>query len=191
MEYQFKIKMKDITKPPVWRRLVVPADFTFERFHHVIQTAFGWENCHLYSFQNKIYHPDLRIKISFDDDLDLVFGCIELDASTIRLSEIFAKEFSQFLYVYDFGDYWVHEITLEETSDNGQKVAICLDGKGSCPPEDCGGPYGYKGMKEVFRTMPDSEEADNYRDWLGLEDDEEWDAAYFDIDEVNEALKEA
>jgi hypothetical protein len=50
--------------------------------------------------------------------------------------------------------------------------------------------YEYENIKEIFRTMPDSEQAEEYREWLGLEDDEVWDANAFDIDEVNGYLKQ-
>jgi hypothetical protein len=83
-----------------------------------------------------------------------------------------------------------YEITLESVVETQTKKAICLSGKGACPPEDCGSIYGYEGMQEFFATMPESEEAEEYRDWLGLEDGENWDADAFDIDEVNNCLKQ-
>lgn len=190
MLFQFKIQIKGITKPPVWRKVVVPADFTFFRFHHVIQEAFGWENYHLFEFSDKEYQSNIRISVPVEDDFfDPDFFADVRDASKVKLSDIFADDFRKLFYVYDFGDSWAHEITLESISDDKQKQAVCLSGKGACPPEDCGGIYGYEGMKEVFRTMPESEEADSYREWLGMEAGEIWDAKSFDVDEVNRSLK--
>ena len=92
--------------------------------------------------------------------------------------------------MYDFGDNWVHEITLEKIFDDKRKEAFCLSGKGNCPPEDCGGPYGYEDMKNIFQTMPDSNATDKYRDWLGFDKDEIWDSTAFNIDEINADLKQ-
>lgn len=188
MEYQFKIQLKGVTKPPVWRKVIVPADFTFLRFHNVIQIAFGWDDYHLFEFEDKEYQGNIRIAVPPEDDFD--FGVKTLNASKVKLSKVFTENTRKLLYVYDFGDNWVHEITLEAFLNDKRKEAFCLSGKGNCPPEDCGGPYGYEDMKKVFRTMPDSEEADGYKDWLGLDKDEIWDTTAFNIDEINADLKQ-
>lgn len=188
MEYQFKIQIKGITKPPVWRRIIVPVNFTFLRFHYVIQAAFGWQDEHLFEFRDKGYASSFCIAIPSENNFG--FGVATQDASKVELCEIVADTTCKLLYVYDFGDEWVHEITLEVVSDERRETAFCLSGKGCCPPEDCGGIYGYAEMKNVFRTMPGGEEADEYRDWLGLDKDEIWDADAFDIDEINADLKQ-
>ncbi|MDR0749523.1 MAG: plasmid pRiA4b ORF-3 family protein [Tannerellaceae bacterium] len=191
MVFQFKIQIKGITKPPVWRKVSVPANFTFHRFHNVIQTVFDWENCHLFEFKEKEWQSNIRITVPAGDDFfDSDFFADTKDSSKIKLSDIFKDKFRKLLYVYDFGDNWVHEITLESISDDRQKTAICLSGKGACPPEDCGGIYGYEEMKEIFATMPESEEADGYREWLGMDEGEIWDTGAFDIEKVNMYLKQ-
>ncbi|NDV83971.1 plasmid pRiA4b ORF-3 family protein [Bacteroides sp. 51] len=190
MTYLFKIQIKGITRPPVWRKLAVPSDFTFLKFHSVIQTAFDWEDYHLFEFMDKEYQSNIRISIPAEDNLfEFGYGVEAQDPSKTKLSDIFTNNVRKLLYIYDFGDNWVHEITLEDTSDDKTKKAVCLSGKGACPPEDCGGTYGYEEMKNTFITSPDSEEADEYRDWLGLEEGENWDANAFDIDIVNDYLK--
>jgi hypothetical protein len=186
MVFQFKIQLKGIAKPPVWRKIAVPANFTFLRFHHVIQEAFGWENDHLFEFKDKEYDSDISISIPMEGG----FMDFDIDASEIKLSAIFKDKFQNFLYIYDFGDDWVHVITLESTSNDKQKTAVCLSGKGACPPEDCGGIYGYAEIKRIFETMPKSEEANNYREWLGLNKKEVWDPEYIDIEEINMYLED-
>lgn len=188
MVYQFKIKLKGISKPPIWRKMIVPASFTFLKFHNVIQTAFGWENCHLFEFKDKEYQSRICIRIPYEDDFN--FGFSTMDASKVNLFQIFTGNICKLLYVYDFGDYWVHEITLESILDDKRSEAFCLSGKGNCPPEDCGGVYGYEYIKNIFQTMPDSKEADGYRDWLGLDKGEVWDFTTFNIDEINTDLKQ-
>lgn len=186
MVFQFKIQIKGIKNPPVWRKVSVPADFTFLSFHDVIQTAFDWEDYHLFEFMDKAYQSKIRISVPVEDDFfGPDFFASTKDASKIKLSDIFKDKFRKLLYVYDFGDNWVHEITLESISDDKQDTAVCLSGKGACPPEDCGGTYGYEEMKTVFATAPESEEADEYREWLGMEDGEIWDANLLDIEKIN------
>lgn len=190
MVFHFKIQIKGITKPPVWRQVSVPGNFTFHRFHDVIQTVFGWDDYHLFEFKDKEWQSNVRIAVPVKDDFfDPDFFADTKDSSKIKLSDIFKDKFRKLLYVYDFGDNWLHEITLESISDDKQKTAICLSGKGACPPEDCGSIYGYEEMKEIFATMPESEEADEYREWLGMDEGEIWDANAFDIEEVNTYLK--
>lgn len=114
----------------------------------MIQTIFGWEDYHLFEFEDKEYQRRIRIALPTEDDFD--FGVKTLDASTVKLSDIFSGNIRKFVYVYDFGDNWVHEITLESSSDDKRKEAFCLSGKGNCLPEDCGGIYGYENIKKTF-----------------------------------------
>jgi hypothetical protein len=156
----------------------------------VIQEAFGWENYHLFEFKDKERQSNIRISVPVEDDpFGFDFFPETIDASEIKLSTIFKDKFRKFLYVYDFGDDWEHAITLESISDDKQKTAICLSGKGACPPEDCGSTYGYQDIKDIFETKPESKEANGYREWLGLDEGEVWDPEYFDIEEVNMYLK--
>lgn len=189
MEYQFKIQIKGLSKPPVWRKVIVPAEFTFMDFHYVIQIAFGWEDCHLFQFKDKEYQGSLFIEAPSEEYFG--FGAKPKDASKVKLSQVFGDKFRKLLYEYDFGDSWVHEITLEEISDGNRKEAVCIEAKGSCPPEDCGGRFGFENMKKIFQTMPNSDEANEYRDWLGLDEGETLNTeTAFDLDKMNKALKE-
>ena len=74
----------------------------------------------------------------------------------------------QLEYTYDFGDDWVHKITIEKVleKDLKQPYPACIKDKGACPPEDCGGPWGYASMLEVLNE-PDCEEKEELQDWLG------------------------
>ncbi|HCY42815.1 MAG TPA: plasmid pRiA4b ORF-3 family protein [Prolixibacteraceae bacterium] len=185
MAYQFKIQLKKVTKPPVWRQVVVPEDLSFHKFHILIQIVFGWENSHLYQFCPTGYGSKPTIAIPFDDDWEKP----DMNASKIKLTQIFTAEKQTFTYIYDFGDDWIHRITLEKILPDMIKHPFCMAGKGTCPPEDCGGPWGYENLKMILAD-PKHEEHYEMREWLGLEEDEEWGAAWFDLDEVNEMLEE-
>lgn len=189
MTFQFKIQLQNITKPPVWRRLLVPAEISFAQFHEIIQDAFGWENEHMYSFSPSGYHssPEIEAKPDKNENELSTFLSMNssqsLDAAKTKLSYIFKREGQYFTYIYDFGDDWAHKIILEKIDEKDDSTsAILLKGKGACPPEDCGGPWGYEELKNVMadKSHPDRQEM---LDWLSLESDEEWDTESYNFDE--------
>ena len=97
------------------------------------------------------------------------------------------NEKDRIAYEYDFGDDWLHDIVLEKILpvDKNKKYPVCVSGKNNCPPEDCGGIYGYTMMLEILK-QPDHEEYESYIDWLGGS----FDPQFFDKDVVNELLRE-
>lgn len=146
MTIQFKIQLRGITKPPVWRRLVMPGAFSFSDFHNAIQSAFGWCNEHLYQFQWRPYDDGWCVK---GPDVEDEGWGEEMDASKINVAKFIQERgLEKFVYIYDFGDDWFHDITIEKSDPLGMlHHPVCLAGKGACPPEDCGGPWGYEEMK--------------------------------------------
>ena len=157
--YQFKVKLRGATKPPVWRRVLVPADFTFSGLHAVIQEAFGWWNEHLYCFGNTPYRRQLTIAEPNEDDWDEP----DYNAREFTVGEFFGEGTGaqNLCYVYDFGDDWIHDIKLEHVIPELAAHASCLAGKGACPEEDCGGVWGYEEMKESGEIDPHDFDLDN------------------------------
>lgn len=175
MTIHLKIQLRGIQNPPVWRSIVIPGNFTFEELHEAIQADFGWYNEHLYQFQKEPYSRGWTITdIERNGD---GYRQRPTDASNTEVGQwLKEKKLKQFVYIYDFGDYWVHDITVELIEEDADcSTWFNQGGRGTCPPEDCGGPFRYEYMKKVLREEPDSEEAQDYRDWLGLEEDEEFD----------------
>jgi hypothetical protein len=187
MIFQFKIQIEDITKPPVWRKVLVPETFTFHRFHQVIQAAFGWKNAHLYQFSEKEYGAGEAIGIPTEDEDE--WETPVTDSREKKLKDIFFKEGKKYVYIYDLGDDWVHKITLEKIIDVNKAKASCIDGKGACPPENCGGVWGYEEIKETFVRDPQGKKTMEYRQWFGLKDDEFLDINIFSLDDANELVK--
>ena len=169
MAIQLKIQIRGIKKPPVWRRLIIPESFTFAQLHLTIQHAFGWWDEHLYQFQKSPYDDGWRIESS-EHDNEIDWNDDPLEAEKTNVSK-FVKQYglTKFVYVYDFGDDWVHDITVEDTEYKYVgSVPQCLGGKGACPPEDCGGIWGYEEMKEDM-------DKDEY--------------TYFSLEDTNETLQ--
>lgn len=161
---------------------MVPSDLLLSDFHKVIQTSMGWTNSHLHQFikDNTFYSARMQDD-DFWDEMDNV------DYKNMKLSDLLKKEKEKMVYEYDFGDGWEHDIILEKILpvDKNTKYPVCLAGKMSCPPEDCGGVWGYADMLEILKD-PDHEEYETYVEWLGGEFDPE----YFDKDLVNQLLME-
>lgn len=189
MVYRFKIKIAGITKPPVWRMIEVPATFTFAQFNQVIQIAFGWQNAHLWEFSDKKNMLSVgKFRITVPSEYDGEYRIPTWDATLLQIGDIF-NERCKLSYIYDFGDYWLHEITLVETLSENRPVAFCVEGKGATPPEDCGGVGGYEELKNSFAYNDD--DAPSFREWLGLKKNETWDPAEFSHKElriINAAL---
>ena len=187
MAFQFKIQLKNITDPPVWRRLLVPEQFTFLRMHNVIQAAFGWEDYHLFLFSPRGYDSWPQIIIPDPEDDFLFDKKNPLDAKKTKLSEIFSMPKQKYIYIYDFGDDWNHEIVLEKITEEKLLRADCLDGRGACPPEDCGGFGGYENLK-IIMNDPRDPEYKSMKEWLGLVGKQKWEAEKFDLEAVKKKV---
>jgi hypothetical protein len=179
--YQIKVQLLGVTKPPIWRQIQVPSDITLYLLHCCIQGAMGWLDGHLHQF----IVGDQLYGIPYDD-----YGIETKDGRKKTLKTVLKKVGDYMDYEYDFGDGWVHRITLEKIlpTNPTQKSLVLLKGKGACPPEDCGGIWGYENLKEVMKN-PDHEEYQHLSDWLG--GIEEWDANEFDLEEHQEGMIDA
>ena len=173
--YQIQIALKG-SKPKIWRRILVDSSILLVDFHRIIQTTMGWTNSHLHMFSDGVdeYSPK-EFEVEYAND-----------SRTVRLDKILKGEKSKINYEYDFGDGWEHDIILEKIDSSGenQTIPICLTGKNNCPPEDCGGIWGYSNMIEILKH-PDHEEYEEYIEWLGGE----FDPKYFNKNEINAMLK--
>lgn len=158
-DYRIRVELEDV-ELPVWRLLRVPGSLAFSELHVVLQAAMGWEDRHRYRFElgDEVF-VDPRL---MEDD---PWGA--LDARRQGLADVDPHGGDELRYVYDFGDDWSHRIRIEEVdhgadADPTEETARCLDGAGRCPPEDCGGPPGYRRMLEALEDPSHPER----RRWL-------------------------
>lgn len=179
---QLKITLQN-SKPPIWRRILVSSNTTFFKLHHILQTTMGWETCHLYEFNVHNY----RIGELNDEFEDFGYGENDLaDASSVALKKVITKVKDTFNYEYDFGDGWSHKIIVEKIlpRDNKIKYPICIAGKLNCPPEDCGGVWGYYNLLDTIKDKKNPEHQ-MMLEWFG----EGFDEKFFDKDEVNKIIQ--
>jgi len=178
--YQIHLKLKG-SKPNIWRRLLVPSDVPLSDLHKIIQTTMGWTNSHLHQFikDRTFYEPTPPV-----DDLCDSSGT---DYTGLTLDELLKTKNDTMTYEYDFGDGWEHEIKLEAILPADEKGTLpkCTAGAMACPPEDCGGIWGFKEFKKIMKT-PDHPEYEDYAEWY----EGEFDPKMFDMEEVNEMLKD-
>lgn len=177
---QLKITLEH-SKPPIWRRVEVLDTFTLKHLHDIIQTVMPWESSHLHSFKVNNSYYSVKYKDMFDDMDDME------DAAKVKLKAAFQKEKAAIHYEYDFGDSWNHKIVLEKIMEPEPNVHYprCTAGKLACPPEDCGGIWGYYELLEAIKD-PNHPEHEDMLDWVGGE----WDAEEFDIDTINQDLSQ-
>jgi hypothetical protein len=168
------------TMPPIWRRLLVPANITLGQLHNVLQDAMGWQDCHMHEFFAGHRH------FGQPDPEDRLMGMPPVENErTVHLSDVLSRVRAKVIYTYDFGDSWEHSIVLEKRlpADPGSTYPVCTGGERACPPEDCGG---IPGFYDLLDALADSahERHEELMDWL--EDDYDPDA--FSIDDVNRIL---
>jgi len=177
--YQLKITLRDC-KPPIWRRIVVRADMKLDRLHRVIQTAMGWSDCHLHQFVvGRVFYgvPDRE-----RDD----FGTETLNEKQYTVADLAPMPKKKFIYEYDFGDSWEHEILVEKAlpPDAAFKHPVCLAGANASPPEDCGGIPGYYDLLAALAD-PKHEQHEEMKEWVGGA----WDSTRFSLEDANAGLK--
>ncbi len=166
-------------RPEIWRRLLVPANARLDWLHAVLQVAMGWNNSHLHRFNvnGRLYSNTQYHFAEYEDDP------VILEEADFKLGDVVYGEGAIFSYEYDFGDDWQHQMVVDRVlpPDSGvPRAALCTDGQRACPPEDCGGSWGYEELLSALRNRRHPEHA-RMRQWVGRE----FDAEAFDIAYTN------
>ena len=160
MVLRFRIQLRDV-KPAIWRRIDVPDWYTFWDLHVAIQDAMGWQDYHLHEFVLEGPEGSKPVRIGIPDGEG--WEGDPLDGGRENILDYFVSgRYGSALYLYDFGDGWEHDVVLEEfeTASSGVAFPRCLDGARACPPEDCGGPWGYEAILSGSR-----EDAAEFKDY--------------------------
>jgi len=204
--YQVRITLRG-TKPPIWRRVAVPSDITLAELHEIIQIVMGWYDCHLHQFvvkcpERKPSSMELRelwlkgmvgemaefmrgervfVDLS-NEDLDMEGE----DEREVTLQELCRKVKSKLLYEYDFGDGWEHTVEVQKIypPEEGVRYPVCLAGKRACPPEDCGGAWGYRDMLKALAN-PKHPSHEDQAEWIGGG----FDPAALNLEGISESLR--
>jgi len=175
---QLKVTLAEV-EPPVWRRLLVPADMTLTKLHDALQAAMGWTNSHLHCFE--IAGRRIGMVGIEEDSPELE------DERRVRVASVLPKKGAKLLYRYDYGDDWEHVIEVEDVNgpDRRRSYPLCIAGARACPPEDCGGPGGYEDLLGVLAS-PEHDEHDEMLTWVGGH----FDPDSFDANAVNRLFRD-
>lgn len=174
--HTIKVSLRHV-KPPVWRRLQVASDTSLSDLHDIIQAAMGWSDCHLHQFEvNGQYYADPHHLLDQTGDES------RRTLARMRVGQRFA-------YWYDFGDDWWHDIYVESVgrTDPALLYPRCVTGRRACPPEDCGGPWGFEELIRALRD-PKHPRHEFYQDWMQQSHEVGYDPARCDLTEINHAL---
>jgi hypothetical protein len=178
--YQIKVTLLG-TKPPIWRRLLVPASMTLAKLHDVLQTAMGWAGGHMHEFRTADRH------FGMPDPEDRSMGMQVENERSIRLSSVLRRAGAKLIYTYDFGDNWEHAVVLEKLLPAQLSLdleyPICIDGKLACPPDDCGGIPGYYELIEALAD-PEHDRHEEISEWIS----DGFDPQAFSVENVNRML---
>ncbi len=143
--YQLKVVLLGIS-PMTWRRLLIHGDSTIADLHYILQIVMGWTDSHLHQFtiHGKRYGIAQPGGVWFSDD-----------PRQVKLSDFCFREQEKFLYEYDFGDSWQHQIRVEAivSSEPNQDYPICVGGKRSAPGEDCGGAWQFMVQRQEYSVF--------------------------------------
>src|ERR1700758_1118629 len=141
--YQVRVDL-DGAKPPIWRRLLLSSELMLDELHEVLQQAMGWTDTHLHEFlagENKMdpFAVHYLTQFMLDEGAE---GVLE---NRVRLDDLLTGPKDRLFYWYDFGDDWEHTLVGEEVLPRlgDEPPAVCIGGARACPPEDCGGIWGY------------------------------------------------
>jgi len=174
---QLKVTLAEV-EPPVWRRLLVPTDMTLAKLHEALQDAMGWTNSHLHCFE--IAGRRIGMVGVEEDSPELE------DERRVRVTSVLPRKGARLVYRYDYGDDWEHVVEVEDVTSPDRRLSypVCIAGARACPPEDCGGAFGY----EEFITAladPTHDEHDQMVTWVGGH----FDPDSFDANAVNRLLR--
>lgn len=164
------------SKPKIWRRVLVPANMNFHELHYIIQFSMGWTHSHLHQFV--VGNNQRRIGIPFEDDFDEME-----DSRKIKINSLLKAPKDHIIYEYDFGDDWKHIVEVKKVHlpEKSKKYPLLIGGAMACPPEDCGGIWGFQDLVENMKRKG-SKEYKELVEWLG----KEFIPEEFDLEEINQ-----
>lgn len=181
---QLKLNLKG-AKPPIWRRVQVPAELSLSALHQIIQGAFEWTDYHLHEFQ--LSDAQATGLPTVPDPFDSHSS--SLDEDEITIGRLLKAEKDKIGYLYDFGDGWALSITVEKVLENvADRMPQCTGGRRMAPAEESGGIGRWDETLAVLAD-PKHEEHGEYRESLMMSHDEEFDPTFIDMEHVNELIQ--
>ncbi|MGI6669503.1 MAG: plasmid pRiA4b ORF-3 family protein [Acetivibrionales bacterium] len=211
--YEFYAQLRDY-QPKIWRRFQVVNNITMARLGYILMTLFEMQASHLFRIEvpfkenlitslrkrlgdseyNKLFADEPFNDIEENGIFEIITDDTYLyrdedekvyDITEHKLKHVITAPDSRLVFVYDFGDNWIVDVTLERVFNDadlpGRLLPRVLEGEGYGIIEDCGGIGGLVNLAKAFKKKM-GKEYDAYREWLGLDD---LDLKRFDINDMN------
>lgn len=185
-KYTLRVTLRGL-RPAIYRKFSVPSNITLRHLSELIIDLMDWSGAHLNQFRkgNCYYSPAYQLKDRMLSDMGFAE---DHKQECFTLSDILTEKGKTIEWEYDFGDSWIHEVKLSSIGfyeDNEPRVSF-IKGERACPPEDCGGIWGYADMLEIIdkkksRRRLTAEEKERL-EWFDVDpkyfDSEEFDTEY-------------
>ena len=175
-EYHIRIKLND-APVKIWRELVVPSNITLELLAFVLIDAMGWAHEHLYQFRGKndvFYMNSHEIKEHKNSFFGFLSRVRYVNTEATSLNMVLQPKGGRIKFEYDMGDSWTHDVWVKGTRDyakNEEPVIRLLKAEGTCPPEDCGGVWGYAELLELNNKKRKTAEDKERLEWYDISKD--------------------
>lgn len=180
-EYHLRIKLNN-APVPVWREIKVPSNTSLEFLAYIIEEAMGWWHEHLHMFRDKDTLYKNRKEIKIERGM-LPWGeSRNQPTEEYALSDLLNMKGKRIKFEYDFGDSWEHDVWMKGVSDytdEHQPGLYLVKAEGTCPPEDCGGVWGYANLLEIKNKNRKTREEKDRLEWYGID-------KYYDEHDPNE-----
>ena len=175
-EFHIRIKLND-APVNIWRELIVPSNITLELLAFVLIDAMGWKHEHLYQFRGKnnlLYVNSREMKEETGSFMAFLSHARFQNSEKTSLEMVLQPKGERLKFEYDFGDSWEHDLWVKGARDyapNEEPVIKLLKAHGECPPEDCGGVWGYAELLELNKKKRKSAEDKERLEWYDIPKD--------------------
>ena len=173
-EFHIRIKLNN-APVNIWRELVVPSNITLELLAYVLLDAMGWEHEHLYQFIGKNdvrYINSHEMKEQERNSFLSFFSRVQYQNSEkTSLEMVLQPKGERMKFEYDYGDSWIHDVWVKGVRDYApgeEPVIKLLKAHGECPPEDCGGVWGYAELLELNKKKRKTAEEKERLEWYDI-----------------------
>lgn len=196
LKYTLRITMKNIS-PAIWRKVEVPSNISLRHLSELIMAVMGWSGYHMNQFRKGIdtyYEPSYQRDGDMEDFSDVRIR--HFNQEEVSIGEVLHEKGRSFTFEYDFGDSWEHEVLLSSVADyaDGEPRKIrFISGKRACPPEDCGGLWGYDELCRIVRKKVSGKRLTRDErerlEWYSGDYDDCFDPEHLDLDACADAAE--
>lgn len=189
-EFHLRVKLNN-APVKIWREFKVPSNLSLEALAFLLESVMGWEGSHLHQFRRKDTYYKSPADLEYDDGMLFPSRYLEYDANDFHLGNIFPEKGDRIMFEYDFGDSWEHDIWLKGVRDYGPEEMphfVLVKGEGACPPEDCGGVWGYADLLDILAKKRRTSEEKEMLQWYGF--DKNFDPHEYDLEDETEYMED-